>query len=587
MAGIDYSIPGQIKSIQVESPINAMAQAMQLRNMQDAMEMNALKKQEYGRAREEENAARKWFASGKKLDSPEALNELYSLAPGLAPTIEKNMLERGKTTAEISYKGSQKLKEDAETLDKELKNFNSFFSPLSVTSPELAEARTRAIYKNPTLKQWASRFMDEETAAKQSYNLFKTNRENWLDSQLSLDGKTIVEVTASREKQLRDRAEKAYPAYQLSEYEAGREPLTIDEYVAQRMQTTAAPTTTASTTTAPTTTALKPEFVGEGGAITKLPDGSVNLPPVTKSADKMPSAFGTDVHPLVPSLIAGGNVEAAKLVQEAYKTTGTFRQIQDTLRELDRLEKDKPKGWEARVKVLRDYLKTASTEGPGAKLSIGNITLSTEKSYGGKFAGNIADKDAALLDAAERAPEAANTANRVLGLLSSGQVITGAGANIKLQLAKWLRVAGGSENETVANTEILLSSLADTTLGSIKSSGLGSGQGFTNSDRDFLERAKAGQITYDAASLRRLAELAHRAAEATTDKWNKRSKAIPKSAIEGTGISTEDIKVSPLYKSGGSNKTPLKNAQGWVLSEDKKGNKAYVSPDGKQFEEVK
>jgi hypothetical protein len=29
------------------------------------------------------------------------------------------------------------------------------------------------------------------------------------------------------------------------------------------------------------------------------------------------------------------------------------------------------------------------------------------------------------------------------------------------------------------------------------------------------------------------------------------------------------------------------NAKGWVLHADAKGNQAYVSPDGKQFEEVK
>ena len=31
---------------------------------------------------------------------------------------------------------------------------------------------------------------------------------------------------------------------------------------------------------------------------------------------------------------------------------------------------------------------------------------------------------------------------------------------------------------------------------------------------------------------------------------------------------------------------PIKNAQGWVLHTDKNGNKAYVSPDGKQFQKV-
>ena len=47
MAGIDYTIPGQIKGIQLESPMNAMAQAMQLRGLQEASQLNALRAQEY------------------------------------------------------------------------------------------------------------------------------------------------------------------------------------------------------------------------------------------------------------------------------------------------------------------------------------------------------------------------------------------------------------------------------------------------------------------------------------------------------------------------------------------------------------
>lgn len=33
-------------------------------------------------------------------------------------------------------------------------------------------------------------------------------------------------------------------------------------------------------------------------------------------------------------------------------------------------------------------------------------------------------------------------------------------------------------------------------------------------------------------------------------------------------------------------RTPAKNAQGWLLYTDKNGNKAYVSPDGKQYQKV-
>jgi hypothetical protein len=31
---------------------------------------------------------------------------------------------------------------------------------------------------------------------------------------------------------------------------------------------------------------------------------------------------------------------------------------------------------------------------------------------------------------------------------------------------------------------------------------------------------------------------------------------------------------------------PMTNPQGWTLKQDANGNKAYVSPEGKQFQEV-
>lgn len=186
-------------------------------------------------------------------------------------------------------------------------------------------------------------------------------------------------------------------------------------------------------------------------------------------------------------------------------------------------------------------------EAGAPKVSVG---VSTEKKYGEAFAGKVADSDILLRAAAEKAPEIADNSNRILSLLDSGQIITGAGANVRLQLAKALKLTGADDSKSIANTEALISALADSTLGAIKTSGLGTGQGFTDKDREFLERAKAGQITYEAASLRHLAELAHKAAAATADKWNSRVKQIPKSVIQGTGISTEPIAVSPITRRG-------------------------------------
>lgn len=180
-----------------------------------------------------------------------------------------------------------------------------------------------------------------------------------------------------------------------------------------------------------------------------------------------------------------------------------------------------------------------------AKAGATNVNVSTEKKYGERFGGLIADADAAKLAAAEKAPEAAATADRVMDLIGTGKVITGTGANARLQIAKALNLAGGTDSEKIKNTEVLISSLAETTLGAIKSSNLGAGQGFTNADRDFLEKAKAGQLSYDSKSLAELARLSRLAAEKSAESWNKRVQQIPAAALEGTGITTEPVVVPP------------------------------------------
>lgn len=178
-----------------------------------------------------------------------------------------------------------------------------------------------------------------------------------------------------------------------------------------------------------------------------------------------------------------------------------------------------------------------------AKAGATNVNVSTEKKYGERFGGLIAESDAAKLAAAEKAPEAAATADRVMDLIGTGKVITGTGANARLQIAKALNLAGGTDSEKIRNTEVLISSLAETTLGAIKSSNLGAGQGFTNADREFLEKARAGQLSYDSKSLAELARLSRLAAEKSAESWNTRVKQIPAAVLEGTGISTEPVVV--------------------------------------------
>lgn len=243
--------------------------------------------------------------------------------------------------------------------------------------------------------------------------------------------------------------------------------------------------------------------------------------------------------------------------------------IQDTYRKIDQLhaigEHELAKSLEQRVKdklpptMVQEYKFAQTPEGGGFKGTFETfktlqapkttvtvpVNVSTEKKYGERFGGLIADADAAKLSAAEGAPAAAANADRITDLIATGKVITGTGANARLQIAKALNLAGGTDSEKIKNTEVLISSLAETTLGAIKSSNLGAGQGFTNADRDFLEKAKAGQITYDSKSLAELARLSRLAAEKSAESWNTRVKQIPSSALEGTGISTAPVVVPP------------------------------------------
>lgn len=177
-----------------------------------------------------------------------------------------------------------------------------------------------------------------------------------------------------------------------------------------------------------------------------------------------------------------------------------------------------------------------------------SANASTEKKYGEQFASKIAESDVSLRDSAIKAPDLADRANRVLSLIRNKKVITGFGADFKLSLGKAMEAAGiRNPDGTIANTETLAQNLAQNTLDHIKASGLGAGNGFSNADREFLEKAVGGKITLEADAIERLAILSHRAAEQTTKKWNSRVKDIPASAIEGTGISRDAVSVAPLF----------------------------------------
>ena len=99
-------------------------------------------------------------------------------------------------------------------------------------------------------------------------------------------------------------------------------------------------------------------------------------------------------------------------------------------------------------------------------------------------------------------PKLIDTADSIRKLLISGNVNTGPFAGIKLEADRLF-----GDEERVKASQVYLNTTAKNVLANIKPSDLGSGQGFTNSDLKFLEKATVGDITWDKKSLMYLADL--------------------------------------------------------------------------------
>jgi hypothetical protein len=162
-----------------------------------------------------------------------------------------------------------------------------------------------------------------------------------------------------------------------------------------------------------------------------------------------------------------------------------------------------------------------------------------ENQYGSTIGGGIAKDDLALRAAANGAQDLLNNAATTEKLLQSGNIITGAGANAKLNVLAFgqaLGATGKTTDELIANTQQLQQQRSIAVLQQIKSSGLGTGQGFTDKDLKFLQDSAAGSITLSAETLRRQIEAERNAARALAAKWNKRLGELPQAVVGPMGL---------------------------------------------------
>jgi hypothetical protein len=184
-----------------------------------------------------------------------------------------------------------------------------------------------------------------------------------------------------------------------------------------------------------------------------------------------------------------------------------------------------------------DYVKAGS---PGGV----NLSINTEKSFGGELGTQLAKQDAEKFNAAAKAPSMLSNINATRDLLNSGNVITGAFADEKLNVARVgqaLGVTGKSTDEMVANTQTLFANRAGAVLDSIRASGLGAGQGFSNADRDYLEKAKMGGIKFSPDAMKKQLDIEEKVARATAGAWNERYEQMPESAKKPLGLNRIEL----------------------------------------------
>jgi hypothetical protein len=173
-----------------------------------------------------------------------------------------------------------------------------------------------------------------------------------------------------------------------------------------------------------------------------------------------------------------------------------------------------------------------------------NLNVNTEKSFGGELGTQLAKQDAEKFNAAAKAPSMLSNINATRDLLNTGNVITGAFADEKLNVARVgqaLGVTGKSTDEMVANTQTLFANRAGAVLDSIKASGLGAGQGFSNADRDYLEKAKMGGIKFSPDAMKKQLDIEEKVTRATAGAWNERYEQMPESAKKPLGLNRIEL----------------------------------------------
>jgi hypothetical protein len=196
MAQIDPSIAMGFRPPQIESPMNAMAQAMQLRNLQETSQLNALRAQDAQRQSSQRNALSRIYAdTSLKPGSPEQLARIQQEAPDLyegVATRAAQQAELGEKVEERKYKN----------FDRKFNLYKSFVP--TINSIDGVTQFVSAAYKDPDLAPILNQIRSYEEALNANQDEYNRDPENWKLNASGVSPEKIMEIARNKAKEDRE-----------------------------------------------------------------------------------------------------------------------------------------------------------------------------------------------------------------------------------------------------------------------------------------------------------------------------------------------------------------------------------------------
>jgi hypothetical protein len=197
MATIDYTIPGQFKGIQIEPPMNAMARAMELRGLQEASNLNALRMQEQEmkmaetqRLNQQRNELAKIHADPNvKVNSPEYLSLVQQRVPDLYEQVASRVLQRADLEEKIQGRKFQNV-------ERKFKMFQSIV-PTILTIDGVSQY-VAAGYQDPDIGPLLNEIRPYEVAITANQDLFNQDPLAWREQAMAANPKELFDAVKSR-----------------------------------------------------------------------------------------------------------------------------------------------------------------------------------------------------------------------------------------------------------------------------------------------------------------------------------------------------------------------------------------------------